>query len=219
MGQNTRVRTRLTGILLVAALAFTGCADAPDPGNLAIFCSLLESGSGLTATPTAADLDDLVLAAPPAIRPTIEALQVRARDFDELLAEDPPILEPLFRARFDPAARTEQLALDSYAETSCGIVVDRPPSTRWNDYVRENHGDDGWIDLVTAQFDVALDRIDTATIVFVDAPRPIGMVEDACEAVSEFLVADGADPGRVRVLIGSVVALEYDTPDGVCRLP
>jgi hypothetical protein len=37
--------------------------------------------------------------------------------------------------------------------------------------------------------------------------------------MSEFLTADGADPGRVQVVVGSVIALEYDSPNGLCRLP
>lgn len=200
-------------------MTVAGCADAPDPGDLAAFCNQLETGTALTATPTAADLDRLALFAPPAIRPTIEALQVRARDFNELLAEVPPDLEALFNARFDPAARSEQAALDAYAEDSCGIVVDRPASTRWNNYVRENHRNAPWADLVTSQFDVISGRIETASVAFDVPPEPITLVEEACEAVSAFLIAEGADPGRVRVLIGSVVALEYDTPEGVCRLP
>lgn len=196
-----------------------GCNTAPDPGDLAAFCSLLETGSGLTPSPSAEDLERLALVAPPAVRPTIEALQNRARDFDELLAEDPPDLEALFNARFDPEASSEQAVLDQYALTSCGIAVDRPPATRWNSYVQQNHADAPWPDLVTAQFEVTNDRIDTATMVFVEAPEPLTLVEDVCRAVSDFLVADGADPGRVRVFIGSVVALEYDTPRGLCRLP
>lgn len=206
-------------MLLVAVVVLVGCADAPDPGDLAAFCTQLETGTALTATPSATDLDRLALVAPPAIRPTIEALQDRARDFNELLAEVPPDLEALFNARFDPVAQSERSALDTYAENSCGIEVDRPPSTLWNNYVRENHRGDLWVELVTAQFDVASDRIETASVAFVDAPDPITMVEEACEAVSAFLIAEDADPGRVRVLIGSVVALEYDTPEGVCRLP
>jgi hypothetical protein len=219
MGQTTRVRAKLIGIFVLVALAVSSCSNAPDPGNLAAFCRLLESGSGLTATPTATDLDLLVTVAPPAIRETIEALQDRARDFDELMAEDPPDLEALFNARFDPVAENELDALDVYAENSCGIVVDRPPSTRWNTFVRENHPNDPWVELTTTQFDVVSDRIDTATVVFIDEPEPIELLEKSCLAMAAFLAADEADPGRVRVLIGSVVALEYPTPDAVCRLP
>lgn len=219
LGQTIGVRRPCSGLLVAVALLFAGCADAPEPGNLATFCALLESGSGLTATPSATDLEILATVAPPDIRPTIEGLQDRARDFDELLAESPPNLEALFAARFDPAALAEQTALDDYAENSCGIVVDRPPSTRWNNFVRQNHGGEAWVDLVTTQFDVVSDQIETATVVFTDAPEPVAMVEQACSAVSDFLISDGAQPGRVRVLIGSVVALEYDTPEGVCRLP
>lgn len=212
------MRRALIAVVLAALMA-PACNTAPDPGDLAAFCSLLETGSGLTPSPSAGDLERLVLVAPPAIRPTIEALQNRARDFDDLLAEDPPDLEALFDARFDPQASSEQAVLDQYALTSCGIAADRPPATRWNTYVRENHTDAPWRDLVTAQFEVTNDRIDTATMVFVDTPDPVTLVEDVCRSVSDFLVADGADPGRVRVFIGSVVALEYDTPRGLCRLP
>jgi len=56
-------------------------------------------------------------------------------------------------------------------------------------------------------------------VVFAEAPDPISLVEDACRAMSEFLTADGAEPGGVQVVIGSVVALEYDSPGGLCRLP
>lgn len=209
----------MRAVLAVLLLVVAGCSSAPEPGDLAAFCSLLETGTGLSPSPTAADLERLALVAPPAVRPTIEALQTRARDFDELLAEDPPDLEALFNARFDPQATSEQAALDRYALSSCGIAADRPPATRWNTYVQEHFEDDAWVESVTAQFEVTSDRIDTATMVFLDSPEPLTLVEDVCRAVSEFLVADGADPGRVRVVIGSVVALEQDSPRGQCQLP
>ncbi len=200
-------------------LLTTACREAPEPGDLAAFCSLLETGTGLTPSPTAGDLERLALVAPPAVRPTIEALQSRARDFDELLAQDPPDLEALFNARFDPQASSDRADLDRYALTSCGIATDRPAPTRWNSYVGDNHAGAAWTELVTAQFEVANGRITTATMVFTATPDPMALVEDVCRAVSAFLVADGADPGRVRVLVGSVIALEYPTPTGLCRLP
>lgn len=212
------MKRALSSLVLLVVLA-SGCTSAPDPGDLAAFCSLLESGTGLTATPSPADLDRLVLVAPPAIRPTIEALQSRARDFNELLAEEPPDLEALFNARFDQQATSERRQLDTYAESSCGIAVDRTPSTRWNDFVRANYQDAAWTSLITADFDANDNQIDTASVAFADVPNPISLVEDVCRAVSEFLAADGADPGRVRVFIGSVVQLEYDSPSGLCRLP
>jgi hypothetical protein len=212
------VKRAIAAVVLTALLA-AGCAEAPEPGDLAAFCSLLQTGSGLTPAPTAEDLERLSLVAPPAARPTIEALQNRARDFDELLAEDPPDLEALFNARFDPQASSEQAALDRYALSTCGIAADRPAPTRWNSFTEENYGDAEWRYVITAQFTVASNRIVSATIVFAQAPEPITLVEDACRAISEFLIADGADPGGVQVLIGSVVALEYGTPGGLCRLP
>lgn len=218
VGQTTGVKRALAAVMLTTLLA-AGCSDAPEPGDLAAFCSLLETGSGLTPSPTAADLERLSLVAPPAVRPTIEALQNRARDFDELLAENPPDLEALFNARFDPQASSEQAALDRYALNSCGIAADRPVPTRWNSFTQDSFADAGWRDLVTAQFTVASDRIATATIVFAEAPEPITLVEDVCRAVSEFLTADGAHPGGVQIVIGSVVALEYADPGGLCQLP
>ena len=194
--------------MVLTALLAAGCAEAPEPGDLAAFCSLLQTGSGLTPAPTAEDLERLSLVAPPAARPTIEAL-----------AEDPPDLEALFNARFDPQASSEQAALDRYALSTCGIAADRPAPTRWNSFTEENYGDAEWRYVITAQFTVASNRIVSATIVFAQAPEPITLVEDACRGISEFLIADGADPGGVQVLIGSVVALEYGTPGGLCRLP
>ena len=207
-------------VVMVVTLG-AGCAGAPDPGDLAAFCSLLETGSGLTPSPTAEDLERLVLVAPPGVRPTIEALQNRARDFDELLAEEPPDLEALFNARFDPQATSEQGALDRFALSSCGIAVDRPPPVRWNSWVSENHADAPWAGLVTAQFQVpsGSDRIETATVVFASTPEPMTLAEDVCRAVADFLIADGADPGRIRIFVGSVVALEADSPAGPCQLP
>ena len=208
-------------MVALAATLGAGCASAPDPGDLAAFCSLLETGTGLTTSPTAEDLERLVLVAPPGVRPTIEALQNRARDFDELLAESPPDLEALFNARFDPQATSEQAALDRFALSSCGIAVDRPPPVRWNSFVRDNYADAAWTGTVSTQFEVpaSSDRIETATVVFADMPEPRTIVEDVCRAVAEFLVADGADPGRIRVFVGSVVALEADSPAGPCQLP
>lgn len=199
-------------------LALLGCSEAPEPGDLAAFCSLLESGTGLEPTPTAEDLERLVLVAPPAIRPTIEGLQSRARDFDELLALDPPDLEALFTARFDRAATQERNALGRYAESSCGIATEWTPPTRWNDFVQANFSDAPW-SAVPTQFETSDGRIDTATMVFAEAPDPISQVEDACRAMAEFLVADGADPARVRVFVGSVEALDSTPPDGTCQLP
>jgi len=206
---------------VLVAMAALGCTAAPEPGDVAAFCSLLSTGTGLTPAPTAEDLERLALVAPPDVRPTIDALQNRARDFTELLAEDPPDLEALFNARYDPQASREQAKLDEYARTSCGIAAERPPATRWTTYVQNNHADSLWANSVAVQFEVEAntDRVDTGILVFADAPEPIGLVEDACRAMSEFLVGDDADPGRVRVFIGSVVALEYDSPNGACQLP
>ena len=50
-------------------------------------------------------------------------------------------------------------------------------------------------------------------------PDPVDLVEDACQAVAAFMLADGNDAGRVRVLIGALVVLEYPAADAVCRLP
>lgn len=210
---------RVVAIALVLAALTAGCSNAPEPGDLAAFCTLLESGTGLSASPTAADLERLALVAPPAVRPTIEALQSRARDFDDLLAMDPPDLEALFNARFDQQASSERSVLDTYAESSCGIVVDRPPATRWNNFELQNHQGASWAGLVTVQFDVASDRIETATIVFASAPEPASVIEDVCQAMSDFLVVDGADPGRIRVLVGTVLVLDSAGSTGLCRLP
>ena len=85
--------------------------------------------------------------------------------------------------------------------------------------MQDNYADAGWSDLVTAQFVVDSERIETATVVFAQTPEPLSLVEDVCRSMSEFLTADGADPGRVQVVVGSVIALEYDSPNGLCRLP
>lgn len=208
-------------MLLAVTLFVTSCTDAPDPGDLAAFCSLLETGTGLSTTATEGEYAQLALVAPPDIRPTIESLQTQARDFDELLNVEAPDLAALFKAKFDPAAERERSALDRFAESSCNMVVDRPPSTRWTNYVRENQSDAGWRDAVAVQFDVdaASDRIVAATAVFTDAPAQMGLVEDVCQAASDFLVADGADIATVRVQIGTVVVLEQDSANGVCQLP
>jgi len=218
MGQTTDVKRAVAAIMMAAILS-VGCAAAPDQGDLGGFCSLLETGTGLSPSPTAEDLDRLALVAPPAVRPTIEALQERARDFDELLAEDPPDLEALFNARFDKQASQEQAALDRYAQSSCGIAADRPAPTRWNSFVNDNHGDAPWVELVTPEFEVTNGRIDTATLVFDTTPDPLSLVEDVCRALASFLLVDGADPGRIRVVIGSVVAVESASPAGSCQLP
>ncbi|KAG1647493.1 hypothetical protein GQR58_030554 [Nymphon striatum] len=127
--------------MLTAVLA-TACTDAPEPGDLAAFCSLLETGSGLTPSPTAEDLDRLALVAPPAVRPTIDALQNRARDFN-CSPRTLPILKRSLTARFDPQASSEQAALDRYALSSCGIAADRPAPTRWNSFAQDNYADAG----------------------------------------------------------------------------
>lgn len=212
---------RLFSVLLAVTMMVTACTDAPDPGDLAAFCSLLEVGTGLSTTATEGEFAQLALVAPPDIGPTIESLQTQARDFDELLNVQDPDLAALFKAKFDPAAERERSALDQYAENSCNMVVDRPPSTRWTNYVRENQADAGWRDAVAVQFDVdaAADRIVAATAVFTNAPAQMGLVEDVCQAAADFLVTDGADTATVRVLIGTVVVLEQTSATGVCQLP
>lgn len=179
---------------------------------------MLNSGLGLSTTATKAEFDELSLVAPPDIRITIETLGTRAGDFNELLQVEPPDLDAIFRAKFDPAAESERSTLDAYAETTCGIEVDRPASTRWSNFVRANYADAGWRSVITTQFDVSTDRIVAATIVFADAPAPMGLTEDVCRAVSEFLSADGSGTAAVRILIGTVVVLDQ-SPAGPCRLP
>ena len=214
------MRRRIVGALLALLLGMSACADAPEPGDLATFCSLLESGLGLSTTSTEADYAQLALVAPPEIRPTIDTLQTQARDFDELLNVEPPDLAALFTAKFDPEGQAERATLDRYAEDSCGLVVDRPPGTRWATHVRDNHANALWRDATTASFEVAAggERILSATLVFDEAPGATG-VEDACKALADFLVADGSDDATIRVQIGTVVVLEQPTPDGPCREP
>lgn len=227
MGQTGRVRNgssrarlgRVIGAAVLAAVLGAGCATAPEPGDLAAFCSLLETGTGLTSSPEATDLDRLALVAPPEVRPTIEALQSRAKTFDELLAEQPPNLEALFSAKFDAQARTEQRALASYAESSCGLAITESPQTRWDDYVQADHIDAEWVPLARPSFETNNDRVTKVTLSFQENPEPITLLEEACMAMSDFLIIDGADPGKIIVAVGVVVELEYETPGGPCRLP
>lgn len=197
----------------------SGCADAPNPGNVALFCELLRSGSGLSGSPEPADLVALASAAPPDIAETITALQNRARDFDELRAEDPPNLEALFNARFDPAARSEQRMLDTYAEDECQLEVNRPAGSRWNAWQLANHADAQWIGLTTLQFDVVSDRVEVATVLFAQPPDPRSLIQDACRAVADFVAADGAGESTVRVMVGSVVAVEHLVSGEQCNYP
>lgn len=213
------MRIRLVAALVVLMGLVGGCADAPNPGNVALFCELLRSGSGLSGAPEAEDLLALASAAPPEIRETITALQNRARDFSELRAEDPPDLAALFNARFDPAARSEQRALDSYAEEECKLEVNRPAGSRWNAWQLANHTDAPWVSLSTLQFDVASDRIEVATVLFSQPPDPRSLIQDSCRAVAEFVAADGADDSMVRVMVGSVVAVEHPVPGDLCAYP
>ena len=227
MGQTGAVRRglhraglkRAVGALILTAVMATGCASAPDPGDITAFCSLLESGTGLAASPDATDLDRLALVAPPAVRPTIEALQSRAKTFDELLAEEPLNLEALFNARFDAQARNEQRALATYANSSCGIATTESPQTRWDDFVRADHADALWPALARPSFETSDDRVSRATLTFLENPEPLTLLEEACQAMADFLIIDGADPGTIIVAVGSVVELESETPAGPCQLP
>jgi len=218
MGQTREVKTVALAIMLMALLA-VGCAKAPDPGDLRAFCNLLEDGTGLTSAPEAGDLDRLALVAPPAVQETITALQSRARDFDELLAEDPPDIEALFNARFDPRAGNERRVLAQYASDSCGIVTAETSSTRWTAFIQDEHPEAAWTVAVPSFVESDDGRIRSATLPFTTEPEPITLVEEACLALSDFLLIDGADPGGVRIQVGPVVALDYDTPGGLCRLP
>jgi len=209
-----RITAALLSLLLVAS-----CAEAPEPGNLAAFCRLLGTGLGLSTQAAESDYAELALVAPPEIRPTIDALQIQARDFDELLGVDPPDLAALFIARFDPAAASERAALDRYAEDGCNLLVDRPPSVRWANFVRENHTDAQWRNVISTQFDVGPAEIAVASAMFAEAPAPMGMVEQVCDAMSDFLAGEGAEDAIIRVFIGTVVVLEEDGAAGPCQLP
>ena len=204
--------------MVALTLALGACSDAPEPGDLQAFCELLEEGIGMSPTSTEADYARLVLVAPPEIRPTIESLQTQARDFDELLNVEPPDLAALFTARFDPAAAGDRAQLDTYAVETCNLTVARPPSTRWANYVRDNHADAEWRSAVTAGFEVDGDRILAITLTFDEAPIET-LVEEVCNAASRFLRTDGSETAAVRVLVGTVVFLEYDDANGVCRRP
>lgn len=213
------MRLRAIAVLLVLVGTVVSCADAPNPGNVALFCELLRSGSGLSGSPEPADLVALASAAPPDISETITALQNRARDFSELRAENPPDLEALFNARFDPAARTEQIALDLYAEEECQLEVNRPAGSRWNAWQLANHANAAWVGVSTLQFDVNADRIEAATVLFSQPPDPRSQIQDACRAVAEFVAADGSGESIIRVMVGSVVAIEHQVPGEPCSYP
>ena len=213
------MKQRLLAIVVSGIVLLGACADAPEPGDLATFCNLLGDGVGLSDTAAEGEFAQLALVAPPQIRETIDALQTQARDFDELLTLDPPDLGALFTARFDPTAQQDRAALDRYAQEGCNLTVDRPPSTRWNNFVREGFADAAWRDAASTSFEVAGDRIVAATVVFDEAPEQTTQVEEICDAVSDFLISDGADTASVRVLIGTVVWLEFPTPVDECQLP
>lgn len=182
---------------------------------------MLETGTGLSASPTAADLESLASTAPPDIRDTIKGLQDRVTDFDELLAEEPPDLEAIFNARFDSAARGQQVALERFAEDSCGLIIDRTARSRWSEYKTANHDDEPWSELVTTEFDVfaGSDTVAVATMVFDRPPPTQSLIGDACQAMVGFLEVDSVEPATVRVLVGSVVAVEHDVPGDPCRYP
>ena len=152
MRQTTRVKRRLAAALVAMTVLAGACADAPDPGDLAAFCDLLEADVGLSTQATEAEYAQLALVAPPEIRPTIDSLQTQARDFDELLNVEPPDLAAIFTAKFDPAAERDRAELDRYAESGCNLLIARPPSVRWANFVRENHADAAWRDAVSMDF-------------------------------------------------------------------
>lgn len=200
-------------------LGMVGCSDAPEPGDLGAYCALLERGNGLSADATALDYQQLEIVAPPEIRDTIVTLATRAGDFDVLLAAEPPDLEAIFRARFDPAADQERAALDRHAETACGIQVERPPSTRWSNFVREEYPGAAWRDAVAMSFETESDQIFAATAAFAQRPEQMEMAEEVCRAGAEFLLAEGADDAIVTIVIGSVVWMEHPAATADCRVP
>ena len=195
------------------------CADAPDPGDLAAFCDLLEADVGLSTQATEAEYAQLALVAPPEIRPTIDSLQTQARDFDELLNVEPPDLAAIFTAKFDPAAERDRAELDRYAESGCNLLIARPPSVRWANFVRENHADAAWRDAVSMDFTSDTAQVTAAAATFTEAPAPMGLVEEVCDALSDFLSSDGSGAASIQVFIGTVVVINESSPDGPCRLP
>lgn len=210
---------RRVGAVVVTLLLAASCSDAPDPGDLAAFCGLLDQGVGLSTTSTEAEFAQLSLVAPPEIRPTIDSLQTQARDFDDLLNVQPPDLEAIFRARFDPAAESERAELDRYAASGCNLSVDRPPTTRWATFVRENHVNAPWRDVTTAEFETTGNDIDSITISFDGSPEQMALVEDTCAAAADFLVDDGAPDAAIRVRLGTTTVLEQSGAAGPCQLP
>lgn len=219
MSQTTHVLRRVCGLLLGLTLLSGACSDAPEPGDLAAFCDLLDRGVGLSTTATEAEYAQLALVAPPEIRPTIDSLQTQARDFDELLNVEPPDLAAIFTAKFDPAAERDRAALDRYAASGCNLTVDRPPTTRWATYVRENEASAPWRDAIATQFEVSGSNITAATVSFSEVPTQMAQIEDVCEALADFLSADGSDQASLRILIDTVVVLEQEGADGPCQLP
>lgn len=220
MGQTAGVRRRATAVLLALMVFVGACADAPDPGDLAAFCDLLAADVGLSTQATEAEYAQLALVAPPEIRPTIDSLQTQARDFDELLNVQPPDLAAIFTAKFDPAAESDRAELDRYAESGCNLLIARPPSVRWANFVRENHADAAWRDAVAMDFiSDGTQGVTAAAATFAEAPAPMGLVEDVCDALSDFLSSDGSGAASIQVFIGTVVVINESSPDGPCRLP
>ena len=168
MSQTTHVLRRLTALLLAVTIFAGACADAPDPGDLAAFCDLLAADVGLSTQATEAEYAQLGLVAPPEIKPTIDSLQTQARDFDELLNVDPPDLAAIFTAKFDPAAESDRAELDRFAESGCNLLIARPPSGRWANFVRENHADAGWRDAVSMDFVSDTSAVTASSATFTD---------------------------------------------------
>ena len=47
----------------------------------------------------------------------------------------------------------------------------------------------------------------------------MGLVEEVCDALSDFLSSDGSSAAAIQVFIGTVVVINESSPDGPCRLP
>lgn len=203
----------------------SGCLQQEDPGNLSVFCDLLNDGIGLSEGDTApSEYERLAKVAPPELRPTVERLRVAALQFDEL---DPLDLDGRFGARFNSDAVGAQSELRAYAVATCGVSADGQPTTpssalrgEIDRYLSVAAAGRPWLDKVelfpATAGDAGSGGVESVRVVFVAEPDDAESAAEVCSVVSGWLYGQKLATGNVTVDHDGVILAQRLGVNGEC---
>lgn len=207
-------------------LVLSSCSQPVDPGNLSVFCDLLNDGIGLgdgDADPS--EYVRLGKVAPPELRETVESLRVAALEFDEL---DPNDLEGRFAVRFNSEALGARQELANYAVATCGFGAQgsvsgqtSPLRAEIDAYLAVSAAGRPWVDQVelfpaTVADDNGADQVGSVRVVFVEEPDNPASAAEICSVVSGWLYGQKQATGNVTVDHEGVILAQRIGADGQC---